>query len=235
MKHYHGTPISGTTDVAKLALTGTRGLVSQLRKNQQNIIKEHCIGFVVDNGAFSAWKRGVSLDWNKYYAWVETLMPLPNFDFAIIPDIIDGTEADNDTLINQWPAHLKSKGAPVWHMHESLEKLKRLCNDWDVVCIGSSGEYVKLCTPHWWKRMYEAMDYICDVDGYPPCKLHGLRMMRKVIADKIPLYSADSTTLGYNVGIDKNSKIECRSERVLSIRSKIESIVAVDRFDRSVL
>jgi hypothetical protein len=54
-------------------------------------------------------------------------MRAPNFDFAIIPDVIDGDEAANDALINLWPwIREKHMSAPVWHLHESLDRLMRL-------------------------------------------------------------------------------------------------------------
>jgi hypothetical protein len=32
-------------------------------------------------------------------------------------------------------------GAPVWHLHESLDRLRRLCDYTNRVCFGSSGAY----------------------------------------------------------------------------------------------
>lgn len=68
-------------------------------------------------------------DWTNYYAWVATLMRHPGFDFAVIPDVIDGDEEQNDALVNEWPLP-RWIGSPVWHMHESIERLYRLCLEW---------------------------------------------------------------------------------------------------------
>jgi hypothetical protein len=43
---------------------------------------------------------------------------VPACDFAVVPDVIDGTEADNDALLTEWPLGWFF-GAPVWHMHET--------------------------------------------------------------------------------------------------------------------
>ena len=51
--------------------------------------------------------------------------------------------------------------------------------------------------------MSEAMEVICDAEGRPKCKLHGLRMLDGKITSRLPLSSADSTNVGRNIGIDK--------------------------------
>lgn len=78
-------------------------------------------------------------------------------------------------------------------MHESMDRLKMLCDRFDVVCLGSSGEFSTPAGKKWWVRMDAAMMAICDNRGHPPCKLHGLRMLNPEIFSRIPLSSADST------------------------------------------
>jgi len=150
------------------------------------------------------WKRGATVDWLEYYEWVAEISRYPNFDFAVIPDKIDGTEEENDALITEWP--LGNKGSPVWHMHESITRLEKLCKNWRTVCLGSSGVYSEVGTPQWWERMSEIMDSCCDSEGYPKAKLHGLRMLNPKIFSKLPLSSADSTSIGRNVGMDDKWK-----------------------------
>jgi hypothetical protein len=233
MNHYHGTPISGTNQVAETALAGGRAFISHRRRDHLQIAIDHCVGFSVDNGAFSAWRSGQPItDWQTYYNWVSDLQQHSAFDWAIIPDVIDGTESDNDHLLAQWPADLKSVGVPVWHMHESIDRFARLCDRFDRVAIGSSGQFAHPCTKPWWQRMHAAMDAVCDSQGLPPCLLHGLRMLNQAIVSVVPLDSADSTTLAINVGFDKNSTIKCRHERALFLRARIESIRAVSRYER---
>ena len=81
---------------------------------------------MLDNGAFSAWRKGEPLaNWAGFYEWAAMCKRVPSCDFAVIPDVIDGTEADNDALLSESPLP-KLFGAPVWHMHESLSRLERL-------------------------------------------------------------------------------------------------------------
>src|SRR5690606_37336552 len=116
-----------------------------------------------DNGAFSAWKRGEELDFDAYARWCEEWHRHPGFDWAIIPDVIEGSEADNDALLGDWPEHVE--GVPVWHMHEGIDRLIRLGHTYRTVALGSSGEWPTPGTESWWARMAEAMDALCADDG----------------------------------------------------------------------
>lgn len=198
MIHYHGTPIGGTlTDKARF-LAGRHALVPFPRQDDVGIVAETCQSFVFDNGAFSVWKRGAQLDTEGYYRWVEDWYRHPGFDWALIPDVIDGDEAANDQLLAEWPAHLP--GVPVWHLHESLERLERLSRQWRTVAFGSSGRWQTPGTAAWWARISAAMAAVCDDQGRPRCRLHGLRMLDPQIFSRLPFASADSTNAAVNGG-----------------------------------
>lgn len=230
---FHGTPISGKSDVAVTALSGAFSFISFLRRDDLKRSEKHAAGFSVDNGAFSAWKAGKPVkNWDLYYRWVESLTSYEKFIWAVIPDVIDGDERANDQLIEQWPADLRHLGVPVWHMHESLKRLEMLCASWPRVAIGSSGEFRAPCSWQWWQRIHAAMHAICDSNGLPPCQLHGLRMLNTKITSQIPLTSADSTSLAINVSYDSKSNIKCRHERALYLRKRIESLTVTDRWIR---
>lgn len=204
MIHYHGLPITPATAAAR-AISGGHAFVSFRYPDQLGLVLDVAQSFAVDNGAFSAWKSGEPVtDWRLFYEWVAELHRYPSFDFAVIPDVIDGSEEDNDALLAEWTWRGKDAcvGAPVWHLHESLERLERLAFEWPRICLGSSGEYAKIGTQHWWTRMAKAMDVACDKYGRPICKLHGLRMLNPEVFMRFPFASADSTNIGQNVGID---------------------------------
>lgn len=196
--HIHGTPIGGTRqDVARF-LQGRHALVPFPRQDDMGAVAECCQSFVFDNGAFSVWKRGEVLDVAGYTVWTEAWHRHPGFEWALIPDVIDGSEEDNDALLRDWPAFLP--GVPVWHMHESIERLARLCRQYTRVALGSSGDFASVGTARWWDRMAEAMNAVCDEQGRPMARLHGLRMLDPVIFTKLPLASADSTNAAVNCG-----------------------------------
>lgn len=202
MIHYHGLPITPETAAVRV-LQGGHGFVSFAEPRNLALAATVCQSFAVDNGAFKAWRAGTPVrDWAPFYAWAGECKLIPACDFAVIPDVIDGTEADNDALIAEWPLP-RWFGAPVWHMHESLERLERLAASWPRVCIGSSGEFALVGTAAWWACIGRAMRVVCDDGGRPLVRLHGLRMLDPDIFTKLPFASADSTNIGQNIGIDQ--------------------------------
>jgi hypothetical protein len=178
-------------------------MVSFASPQQIDLVAGACQSFALDNGAFSAWRSGTPItDWEPYYDFVEVWKHHPGFDFALIPDVIDGTEDDNARYIATWPCGT-AHGCPIWHLHESLYKLQCLLDyEWPRIAIGSSGEYAQIGTPRWWHRMDEAMKVVCPF-GMPIRKLHGLRMLDPDIFTRFPFSSADSTNVARNIGIDR--------------------------------
>lgn len=226
MIHYHGLPITPQTAAVR-AISCGHAFVSWRYPDQLGIAIECAASFALDNGAFSAWRSGRPVeDWSGYYDWVREFSAAPGFDFAVIPDVIDGDERANDRLCEQWPFPVWM-GAPVWHMHESLTRLAMLISNWPRVCIGSSGAWHMPGTLSWWARMTEALAVICDEEGKPACRLHGLRMLDPAIYTRIPFASADSTNIAKNVGIDSAWKGTytpmCKEARAAVLRERIES------------
>lgn len=230
MIHYHGTPCGGKRAEAADFLRGRHALVPWVRDEDIGCVADNCQSFCLDNGAFSAWKSGKPItDWTEYFRWAEHWLSHPGCDFAIIPDVIDGDEAANDALLAKWHQKVKGKvwlrGAPVWHMHESLERLVKLCRHYDRVCVGSSGQWSRPGSTGWWHRIGEAMEVCCDAEGRPLAKLHGLRMLDPAIFHRLPLASADSTNATQNSASVKRFGIYCPpngSQRMASIASRIE-------------
>lgn len=225
MIHYHGTPLTPTRDMAK-AFAGKHAMVSFENPQQIAIAAEVCHSFVLDNGAFSAWKQGKDYDFTGYVEWFSHWSRHPACDWGIIPDIIDGNEADNDALIRDW-GFPKAVSVPVWHMHESIGRLERLAAEFPRVALGSSAEYAVVGTERWWQRIAEAMDAVCDEQGFPLVKLHGLRMLDPGVFSKLPLASADSTNVARNVGIDQAWKSayapKSQAMRAAILMERIES------------
>jgi hypothetical protein len=199
--HYHGTPLGGKREDVGKFFAGRHALIPWQRPEDLGVCLEVCQTVIADNSAFSAWKSGKPIaDWGPYYDWIRSFCRHPAFRWAIIPDVIDGNESANNVLLNQWPRDLKNYGVPVWHLHESLDRLKFLADCYPVVCLGSSGQWATVGTRGWHARMGEAMSAICDAGGLPCCKLHGLRMLDPAIFHSYPLASADSTNVAQNGG-----------------------------------
>lgn len=240
MIHYHGGPV--WPKEASVALWHRRhAFVSFAHPDQIATAADICQSFALDNGAFSHWKAGKGIiDVAAYAEWVREWMRHPAFDFAVIPDVIDGSEQDNQMMRATWLGREKmpvSVSVPVWHLHESLEELKYLCTAYPRVAFGSSGAFADVGTDAWWQRMGEAMDYICDENGRPPCKLHGLRMLDPTVFSQLPLSSADSTNIAANIGKDVRWKGSyqpmTREVRSLVLADRIEYHAAAARWVRT--
>lgn len=224
MIHYHGTPMGSTRqDVARF-MRGRHALVPFPRQEDMGVVAEVCQSFIFDNGAFTVWRLGGQLDVPGYVRWCEQWRRHPGFDWALIPDVIDGDEAANDALLADWPRHIR--GVPVWHMHESIDRLVRLGHEWPVVALGSSGQWSRPGTSGWWHRISEAMNELCDDEGRPPCRLHGLRMLDPQVFSRLPLASADSTNAAVNSGsLDRFGSYvpPTASQRAAVIAERIEA------------
>lgn len=200
MIHYHGTPITPEHAAATI-LRGRHAFVSWSAPEQAGLAASVCQSFALDNGAFGAWRSGSPVeDWSPYYEWAAEWLAHPACDWAVIPDVVDGGEGDNDALADAWPLG-RHAGVPVYHLHESPDRLRRLCLEWPRVAIGSSGAWPTPNTDSWWARV-GAVLVAAFPDGRPTAKLHGLRMLDPRVFARLPLASADSTNVARNIGID---------------------------------
>lgn len=203
MIHYHGMSGAGTNlDMVSLS-KGRHCFVSYAAPHKLPLFASVCASFSLDNGAFTAWKQGKKFDMDGYLSFVSDWMKHPAFDWAVMPDVIDGSEEENDELLQAWTLP-KHTGVPVFHMHESLERLERLINEYDYICLGSSGQYSQPNSKVWWKRMNEIMDVATDTNGNAKTRMHGLRMLNPKVFTRLPLKSADSTNA------ERNGLLEAR-------------------------
>lgn len=204
MIHYHGGPI-WPESCAYRVWRGRHAFISWARPDQIELAASVCQSFALDNGAFTFWKRqqkdatAPSPNWSDFYPWAAEWLRHPACDWAVIPDVIGGTEEENDALIAEWPhGH---RGVPVWHLNESVDRLCRLAASWPRVALGSAAEYDVRRPSKAIARLHASLPAISD-DGIPRVKLHGLRMLNPAVVEQIPLSSADSTNVAQNIGPD---------------------------------
>jgi hypothetical protein len=198
MIHYHGTPI---TPVAALYdLAGRHFCVSHARPD--DVKRVHMIGqsVMLDNGAFSAWKRGHEPNWASFYDWCDQWLDYPT-TWAVIPDVVDGGSQLQDALVREWPHG--QRGAPVWHMDEPLDRLLRLTDEWQKVCVGSTDIYADVLSYSWRVRMDEIWDAVAARHRRLPW-LHMLRGMQ-LSGRHYPFASVDSTDIAQNHNRPQNT------------------------------
>ena len=217
------------------SFAGKHAMVSFAHPEQIELAAEICQSVVLDNGAFSAWKAGQPFDFEGYHDWAAKWVLHPAVDWCVIPDVIDGSEAQNDALLRDWKLPV-AVSVPVYHMHESLERLERLAAEYPRVALGSSGEFAMVGTEEWWLRIADMMDVVCDSEGRPRVKLHGLRMLDPGVFSKLPLASADSTNVARNVGIDsawrQSYAPHSKAMRALILMERIERHASSSYWDR---
>lgn len=200
MIHYLGTPMGGKLADRRLVLAGRAGLVPFNRRDDLALVLELCTSFIADNGAYRNWRQGYSEyhDYAGYVQWVRELMAHANFAGAVIPDHIAGTEHYNNQLLAQWPDELRAVGIPVGHMHHSLDRWRWLAQNYATIAIGGGEGYERLKSKHWWARIHDIFEAICDDQGRPLCQLHGLRLLDPKVFGVLPLTSGDSSNAARN-------------------------------------
>lgn len=230
MIHFHGTPISGAEAIVSRLLLSRFAFVSFARPDQMALVSETTAGFALDNGAFSFWKRQQDIDWDLYRSWVLEWYRHPAYQFAILPDVIGGSEEENDDLLQEYGL---PGGVPVFHQGESLDRLERIANQYSRVALGATEVHIPSDTFYSW--LDDCMTVLCDSEGKPKVRLHGLRMLNPEIFQRYPFSSCDSTNLGQNY----NTPVRWAGTynpvgpemRGLVLRDRIESFQAPCRFE----
>lgn len=198
MIKYHGTPCS-PMKIFYEAFANKNVLIPYPRPDDLKKALQVCDKIILDNGAFSVWRKGIAVDWSDFYNWVIKI--INRVEFFLIPDVINGTEKENDALLDNYQASARSfkdKGVPIWHVNESLERLEYLAEQYGYIAFGSAGQYAQLGTLAWHSKMNEAMRVVCDNEGLPKVKIHMLRCLDPKLFTQYPFFSGDSTNVAVN-------------------------------------
>ena len=161
---------------------------------------------LVDNGAFSAWKSGVDTMNDESYLegfaeWANAILEACPQAVAVLPDVIDGTVEQNAQLICETMTMFpEDRVMAMWHMHEPISFLLHLCEGFNHVGIGSSGQYATI-GKGWRERMAEAMAAVDKWEaesGDIRPRFHLMRAQSK--AHLFAVDSSDSTNVAMNHG-----------------------------------
>jgi hypothetical protein len=191
--HFHGTPITPAAQLARMA--GEHFCVSFARPDNADVCESIGQSVLWDNGAFSAYTRGETLDESALYDWLEPRLYHPHR--AVVLDKIGGDVDEQRVMLRRWPFPCDLSW-PVWHLDKPLDYLSELADEWGAVCLGSAGAYWETGSAAWERRMDQVFEHLFRRGRLP--WVHGLRMLGKVKA--WPLASADSTNVAQNFGRD---------------------------------
>jgi hypothetical protein len=149
---------------------------------------------LIDSGAFSAWKLGKAVDFDRYCAfleanrdWIDSYINLDH----IIPE--NPEEAARRSFENL--ERMRDRGLEpmaVYHAREDIAWLDRIL-DLDCRSVGIAGR--SLPTDRSREEFYQmAWERLVDGQGRPVARVHGLGETREEILLRYPWASADSTT-----------------------------------------
>ena len=191
MIHYHGTPLTPKEQLYKMA--GKHFCVSFYNPQDAKTCMQIGQSVMWDNGAFSSFKNGEKLDYKKYYFWLEDKLGHPHW--CVIPDIIDGSIAEQKKLLLQFP-YPAELSAPVWHIALDINYLYFLIDRYPRVCFGSSGDYWNVGSMKWCERVDYVFNQLVKKYKYIP-NIHMLRGL-SLGGTKYPFASADSVNVARN-------------------------------------
>jgi hypothetical protein len=144
---------------------------------------------MMDNGAFTAYTQGKSLDYDGFVEWCNEFLQPPHW--AVIPDVIDGSVEQQREYLKRWPFP-KELSAPVFHLGLDLDWMLELADNYPRFCLGSSGEFWQIGTRKWHQRMDQVFELLAKKRFMP--WVHGMRMLGQSDG-KYPLASADSSNI----------------------------------------
>jgi hypothetical protein len=183
---------------------------------------------LVDNGAYSAFKSGIDTMTDEAYlegfaAWANDITARCPQAFVVLPDVIDGSAEDNWQLACETLMMLNAgdRTMPIWHMHEPISYLIHLCESFNYIGFGSSGEYFEL-GPKWHARIKEAFAAInkweAECEGaYVRPRIHMMRAQK--FAHLYPFDSSDST----NVAMNHNRQFRKSGETIAQLAARVDA------------
>lgn len=222
--HYHGLPLTPFEMLDRLKGKHVCISFATARKKEVAWALKHAQSIMWDNGAFSAFTQGVTLDVQKFYRWVEPNLMHPHW--AVVPDVINGTSKEQKKLLKGWPFD-RALGAPVWHLGLPLHYLLYLADEWPRICLGSSDRYWKVGGMEWARRMDKAFDFLSSRRNTMPW-IHGLRMLSQ-LGKRWPLASADSVNVARNFKSGWGKCPGCMSNKIDEVNNSVIWTPAVFR------
>lgn len=214
MIHFHGTPLSPTAELMKLA--GKCFCVSYAEPRDADRCLQCGQMVLWDNGAFTAFTKGKPLDVDGYYRWLEPRLGHPHW--AVVPDVIDGPVDEQRRMVGEWP-YPAELGAPVWHMGLPIDWLLELADEWPRFCFGSTAQFWQIGSDAWCKRADEAFNALARRHRHLPW-VHMLRGLA-LCGDRWPFASADSVNVARNFK-DTNTDPERMARRIDAVQCPIK-------------
>jgi len=236
MRLIHGTPITPKRHLEQLR--GESFCVSYAYPEQLHdagpLVPASGI-LLLDNGAFTTWKQGRPFDEAGFWSWANAAQEIYPEAVAVIPDQIEGTEADNLMMaaraIRGGLAKYPERCMFVWHTNDSMAQLKKAAALFNFIAIGSCAEHdIQQQFPAFVARCRKASAMVDAVElatGRRPW-IHVMRGLGKF--HKFPRFdSADSSNIARNHCRTKHhpNHVRVMADR---IKSQIDSALTPSQY-----
>lgn len=171
------------------------------QKTQSDVPDIKC-DMVIDSGAFSAWTQKKTVDLDAYCEYVHALKDkcdhYVNLDvipgeFGRIPTPEEAAKAAQDGWDNM--VYMQQQGLdpmPVFHQGDDFKWLARMIEEgYDYIGISPANDRTTNQRIEW---LDDVFSVICNEDGLPMVRTHGLAATSPKILRRYPWYSCDSTS-----------------------------------------
>lgn len=159
--------------------------------------------FMIDSGAFSAWRRGEPISLKKYIRFLDKNRGY--YTSAVNLDVIPGSLANPrpgqvvvEAAAEQgWKNACQMREAglnvvPVYHMGERRYWLEKMVGEgFTYIGLSALNEATTEQKREWFDELFA---YLCGTKGYPEVKTHGFGMTVLSLMYRYPWYSVDSVT-----------------------------------------
>ena len=167
------------------------------------------ISILLDSGAFSAWRKGISIDLGSYIQFVKRVEHLVT-DYVALdcipgrdgrrgrnPDRIEEAAAQSYTNLQTMRASGLRRTIGVFHQDEDFKWLERM--------LGDGAEIIAL-SPYAGANTYAVLRWLDDAftmiatKGQPSIRVHGLGLTSVLLCQHHPWNSVDSSTWWMTAG-----------------------------------
>lgn len=227
--------LAGICEAFRQDVEGHYLLVSFHKAHECSLISKdwNVAGWMVDSGAFSAWRLGARIDLDKYMSFVDRNHG--KIDQYVALDVIPGAPgrmptqeeakiATDKTFENLHkmlergfrPIPVYHQGEPIWVLEEFVKM------GFDVIGLGATASRGRPEIVEWLVPLFHR---------FPNQKFHGLAMTQQRIIQWLPFHSVDSTSwLNFaRYGIKGNEYLLKGKSPSFYRRLGIQAIMEIDR------
>jgi hypothetical protein len=181
------------------------------------LYRQYNIEIMADSGAFSAWKRGISIDIWKYMDWIKEYNIKQYFNLDVVGNV-DATR-ENQKLLEQ-------EGftpIPVFHFGESFELLIEYVGKYPLVGLGGTVGLPATVKEQWFSQVFSTC---------PNGNFHALGIANSRYLVQFPFASADSVWWLYKFR-DKQTRLSPSGNRKDEQIARVRHLLTFTEYDRT--